>query len=237
MKWVAVALASVLVIGGALALLVTVGPFSGFASSIQADLDGASAKGQQFSGEVEMLGMDQFPQIFANATVNADGSVSIYCTQVTSALRTAVANADTDGAKYSFVIVPHSYAAMEQTTLAIANDQTLAADGVALNNWGPDPARDQVKVKLTEPSVSQMKELATALGVPAFSITLTTYPHAVQTLLRRKFGDIVIVSSTYQPPVEPVSGAQEKDPLVTHQQPSHEHVSSAHGKGGGRCPS
>lgn len=107
MKWAVVALASVLVIGGALALLVTVGPLSSIASSIQADLDGASAQRLQFSGEVETLGLDQFPQIFADATVNADGSVSIYCTQVTPALRTAVANADTDGAKYSFMIVPH----------------------------------------------------------------------------------------------------------------------------------
>ena len=148
-----------------------------------------------------MIGKRQFPQIFSGATLNTDGSYTIYCTRVTSALKAAIAKADTDGTKYTFVIVPRSFATLEQTTLAIAHDgHMLRSKGVSPGGWGPDPAHGQVNVRLTQPSASQMQELASALQVPASSITLTTYPRAVQTLLQRQFGDIVVVSSTYHPP-------------------------------------
>ena len=157
-----------------------------------------------FAGKVVMIGRDQFPQIFAGATLNSDGSLTIYCTRVTSALKTAIAKADTDGTKYTFMIVPRSFATLEQTTLAIAHDgHMLRSKGVSPGGWGPDPAHGQVKVHLTKPSASQMKELASTLHVPASSITLTTYPRAVQTLLQRQFGKFVVVSSTYKPPSVP----------------------------------
>ena len=150
---------------------------------------------------IQTIGQEQFPTIFAGATRNSDGSYTIYCTQVTPALKTAVANEVTAGTTYTFVIVPCSFATLKQTTLAIAHDgHMLRSKGVALNGWGPDPAHGQVKVRLTQPSASQMQELASALQVPASSITLTTYPRAVQTLLQRQFGNFVVVSSTYHPP-------------------------------------
>jgi len=152
-------------------------------------------------GKIETIGREQFPTIFAGSTLNTDGSLTIYCTRVTSALKAAIAKAVTAGTKYTFVIVPRSFATLEQTTLAIAHDgHMLRSKGVSLNGWGPDPAHGQVKVRLTEPSASQMQELASALHVPASSITLTTYPRAVQTLLQRQFGTFVVVSSTYHPP-------------------------------------
>jgi hypothetical protein len=146
------------------------------------------------------IGQTQFPQIFAGATLNSDGSVTVYCTQVTPALKAALAKANTDGAKYTFVIVPRSFATLEQTTLAIAADHNMLRTRLWQGGWGPDPAHGQVKFHLTQPSASQMQELASALHVPASSITLTTYPRAVQTLLQRQFGNFVVVSSTYHPP-------------------------------------
>ena len=150
---------------------------------------------------IQTIGQEQFPTIFAGSTRNTDGSYTIYCTQVTPALKTAVANEATDGTKYTFVIVPRSFATLEQTTLAIAHDHDmLRSKGMSMGGWGPDPAHGQVKVRLTQPSASQMQDLASALQVPASSITLTTYPRAVETLLQRQFGNFVVVSSTYHPP-------------------------------------
>ena len=150
---------------------------------------------------IQTLGEQQFPTIFAGATKNPDGSYTIYCTQVTPALKTAVANEATDGTKYAFVIVPRSFATLHNTTLAIADDHDmLRSQGMSMGGWGPDPAHGQVKVRLTQPSSSQMQDLASALHLPASSITLTTYPRAVETLLQRQFGNFVVVSSTYIPP-------------------------------------
>ena len=200
MNWLVVTLGSVLVLGAAVALLVTVGPLSHFTSGSHTHL-GEIDPHWPFSGAVQTIGQQQFPTIFAGATLNSDGSLTIYCTRVTSALKTFVAKADTDGTTYTFVLVPRSFATLHKTTLAIAHDgHRLRSKGVALNGWGPDPAHGQVKFHLTEPSASQMEDLASALSVPASSITLTTYPHAVETLLQRQFGTFVVVSSTYRPP-------------------------------------
>jgi hypothetical protein len=120
MMWMFVTLGSVLVLGTAVALLVTVGQLSHFASDSHTHLGGIDPQ-WPFGGKVQMIGREQFPQIFAGATLNSDGSLTIYCTRVTSALKAAIAKSDTDGTKYTFVIVPHSFATMEQTTLAIAH--------------------------------------------------------------------------------------------------------------------
>jgi len=60
MNWMVVTLGSVLVLGAAVALLVTVGPLSTFASSIQAHLGGTGAQGLPYSGNVETIGRDQW---------------------------------------------------------------------------------------------------------------------------------------------------------------------------------
>lgn len=149
-----------------------------------------------------MLGLNSYPTVYAGDVGQLDSSqtetyVTIYVTAANAALQAAVATADTNGTPYTYATVPHSYAEMENLTLAIAGDKTLASAGVTLTEWGPDPTTGMVTVHVATPSVAQLSMLASALGVSDTAVTAATYPMQVQALLQQRFGAGVVVAPDY----------------------------------------
>ena len=163
--------------------------------STRAVADSSTPSGPElFGDEVTMLGSTQYPAVYAGAAIASDGSLVIYATIGDSALVSAVAALDTGGWAFSFVAVPESLSSMLATTSALKADQlTLAAAGIHLSSWGPDPIHGQVKAQLMAPTSADFSEMSAALGASANSTNAADYLVRATALLQVRYGPQVSI--------------------------------------------
>ena len=151
-----------------------------------------------FGDQVSMLGRIRYPGVYAGAALVSDGSLVIYATIGASALVSAVAALDTSASSYSFVSVPEGLSTMLATTMALNNDQAgLAADGIHLNTWGPDPTHGQVQIQLQTPSSTDFAAMDARLATSVGPTTSTNYLARATQLLQGKYGSGLAVDSVF----------------------------------------
>jgi len=145
-----------------------------------------------------MLGSTQYPTVYAGAAIASDGSLVIYTTLADSALVSAVAALDKGGWPYSFVTVPESLSSMLATTSVLKNDQpTLAAAGIHLISWGPDPIHGQVKAQLMAPTSADSIALGSNLAASAGPTNSTDYLAMASDLLQIRYGPQLLVNPAF----------------------------------------
>jgi len=155
-----------------------------------------------FRGNTDTLVGANFPDIYAGAILQPDGSETIYVTSRDPALLAAIASADTDDTKYRVVMVPNGHAAMMRLVAELTEQSnTLRSDGIELIKWGPDPSKGKVSIQLAKPTALDLASLTKATGLDSSAVTAETYLARAAALLRARFGDGLYVQDTYQEPL------------------------------------
>lgn len=179
---------------------------AGAVASSQVRASGSSASAfpslglQNLADTVNGIGQSQFPGSFTGTTLNSDGSITVYVpsSSVSPALAAAISGAasasSASGASITYVTVGASLSALASISAQIRSAvQALEGDGLAMAEWGPDPASGTLKVTLSTPSMTQLQELNTTLGLPAGTVTQSTYAAEALSELQHLYGTLVSV--------------------------------------------
>lgn len=155
-----------------------------------------SAAVNLFAGEVETLGVEQYPATFAGATLEPTGVTDVYAVAASDAKLVSAVNAlDTHGYPVTVVAVKRSYSQLMSITAKLLRAHShLQAKGIDLAQFGPDPASGTVEVTLLKPTASGMSALASAQGAPVAS---SDYRAEASAVLKQQAGAGITLRSQY----------------------------------------
>lgn len=134
---------------------------------------------QMFASEVETLGAQTFPSLFAGARLMPTGVVYIYVHGGPVAPFThAIQLMNNNDYATHIVLVPRTYAELNAMSVRlIANSITLSHSGVQLTQSWPNPANGILEVEVSRPTANDISELRSnnvggfALGSPVAATT------------------------------------------------------------------
>lgn len=115
----------------------------------------------QAGDAINMLGITRYPSAFAAVQVNNATTVTVSLKSEAPRLLAAIQAVPHSGVTLRIVKVTRSYQQLEALTSRLArNVRKLAASGVDLQSWAPDPATDTVKITLVTPAHPTRETLA-----------------------------------------------------------------------------
>jgi hypothetical protein len=110
---------------------------------------------------INTLAITRYPGAFAGVRVNNAATVTVYLKTEAPRLLAAIAAVPHPGVTLRIDRVARSYQQLENLTSRLArNVRELAATGVNLQSWAPDPATDTVKITLVTPAHATREALA-----------------------------------------------------------------------------
>jgi hypothetical protein len=120
------------------------------------------------------IGRALLSSTYAGTTYNSDlGTIDVYLTQLDKSLENQLVG-NAPPSEYLFHVVPHSEQQMDALTDAITRDtDSLAAQGVRVEQWGPDPATGTVQIGAADP-VAAAPVLAARYGAQNITVVQGT---------------------------------------------------------------
>ena len=115
---------------------------------------------------LNMLGISRYPSAFAAVQVNNATAITVSLKTEAPRLLAAIQAVPHPGVTLRIVKVARAYQQLEALTSRLARDaRKLAASGVDLQSWAPDPATDTVKITLVTPAHPTRGSLAAQAGI------------------------------------------------------------------------
>lgn len=150
-----------------------------------------------FDSQVSTLGESSYADVFTGTSLESNGLLDIYVAsgQDDSAFLNAVAAVNVDNLPFNVVPVPNSYTYLDSLTNNLAAAQSsLAAQGVLLSGWSPDPSSGTVEVSFAPPTPEALQALATtAQGMNiATPVTSANYITIAGLVLQANFANAAL---------------------------------------------
>jgi hypothetical protein len=144
--------------------------------------------------QINTMGVLRFPNSFAAVQAISPDELAVSVVSHSFRFLGAVNKMAHRHINIHIIVVKRSYQQLENLTLRIARDtKSLAASGVSLQSWGPDPQSDTVRITLTKPTWLAKP------GGSAGPVRMATALAALH-ILQARFGrSWVTVSGTWQP--------------------------------------